>query len=436
MSGPARRPPCRPARGSRPAGGASWAAAARRPGAAAGRGSRRGRARRRSRRSRPPRTAAARSRRAAAWRGPASSRRGQRGGPRVRPGGHERVQGGRLEDAGRHVGQPARRARAPRGRSTSSPTRAPTRGAAPGGRKTPKPIMAPRHRSGEPPRGSVVSGARDAVREACRRSSASGPPPPRPGSTSAVAPCRRSTKTSTNGRVELRAGDAAQLGERGLERDRRAIRVARRHDVEAVGHGEDARQQRDVVAGDVVRVAVPVDPLVLAQDDLRHLGVAVARVPTMSAPRCGCERISSQSSSVRRVPVSVWSGNVNLPTSCSSPAVCTSSCSRAPSRTPPRSPWRSARRRPSGAPSCGRASRASRPSRGSRRGAAPRARSTCSRSSSRWRCALDDRAEQVAVGDEHDGEQRDRRAGRSPGRRARSPAVSVPVATSHGSAGR
>ena len=48
----------------------------------------------------------------------------------------------------------------------------------------------------------------------------------------------------------------------------------------------------------------------------------------MSAPRCGCDRISSQSSSVRRVPVSVWSGKVNLPTSCSRPAVWTSSCSR------------------------------------------------------------------------------------------------------------
>ena len=39
----------------------------------------------------------------------------------------------------------------------------------------------------------------------------------------------------------------------------------------------------------------------------------------MSAPRCGCDRISSQSSSVRRVPVSVWSGKVNLPTSWSRP---------------------------------------------------------------------------------------------------------------------
>ena len=38
--------------------------------------------------------------------------------------------------------------------------------------------------------------------------------------------------------------------------------------------------------------------------------------------------MSAQSSSVSVVPVSVWSGNVNLPTSCRSPAVCTSSWSR------------------------------------------------------------------------------------------------------------
>ena len=128
----------------------------------------------------------------------------------------------------------------------------------------------------------------------------------------------------------------------------------------------------------------------------------------MSAPRCGCEWISAQSSSVRLVPVSVWSGNVNLPTSCSSPAVCTSSCSRAESpaaaavalaKRATAAEWRAVMR--SRMPSVSTITRITPLCSAS-------SSSTCSRSSSRWRCASTTDSEQVAVGEQHHGEHRDR----------------------------
>ena len=71
--------------------------------------------------------------------------------------------------------------------------------------------------------------------------------------------------------VELRAGDVAQLvlGLVGGHLD--PVGVGRGEHVVDLGHGEDARRHRDAVAGEPVRVALAVDPLVVGEHGRGHL---------------------------------------------------------------------------------------------------------------------------------------------------------------------
>jgi hypothetical protein len=77
--------------------------------------------------------------------------------------------------------------------------------------------------------------------------------------------------------VELLAGDAAQLLNCLEARHRRPVRVAGGHHVVGVCDRDDPRQLRDVVAFKPARVALPVDPLVVGEDDVRDRTVAVER---------------------------------------------------------------------------------------------------------------------------------------------------------------
>ena len=74
-------------------------------------------------------------------------------------------------------------------------------------------------------------------------------------------------------RVELDAGELAQLGERLLGGQRRhAVGAGGRHRLEGVGDVEDARELRDLVADEAVRVARAVVPLVVVADDRQLRG--------------------------------------------------------------------------------------------------------------------------------------------------------------------
>ena len=69
-------------------------------------------------------------------------------------------------------------------------------------------------------------------------------------------------------RVELDAGELAQLGERLLGRQRRhAVGAGGRHRLERVGDVEDPGELRDLVADQPIRVARAVVPLVVVADD-------------------------------------------------------------------------------------------------------------------------------------------------------------------------
>ena len=84
-------------------------------------------------------------------------------------------------------------------------------------------------------------------------------------------------------RVELGAGDAAQLGERGLGADRAPVGVARGHHVVGVGDGDDARAERDVLARDAGGVAAAGELLVVVQDDLGDRAVALDALDELGA---------------------------------------------------------------------------------------------------------------------------------------------------------
>ncbi len=72
---------------------------------------------------------------------------------------------------------------------------------------------------------------------------------------------------------ELRPRAAPELGERGLLRQRLAIRPRGGHHVPCVRDGEDPRTLGDLLAGDAVGVAAAVPALVVAADPLGLLGV-------------------------------------------------------------------------------------------------------------------------------------------------------------------
>ena len=78
-------------------------------------------------------------------------------------------------------------------------------------------------------------------------------------------------------RVELGAGVAAQLGERLRVRQRAPVRAVGYERVPGVAGEHDARGERDLLAGDAVRVAAAVPALVLVADRVRHRGEAGQR---------------------------------------------------------------------------------------------------------------------------------------------------------------
>ena len=103
-------------------------------------------------------------------------------------------------------------------------------------------------------------------------------------SKSASSPCANVTgpsrssiamKLSTSSRVELAAGDPAQLGHRVLRRHRRAVGVARGQRVVGRADRDDARGERDLVADQPGRVAAAVDVLVVVEDRVGDRPVAV-----------------------------------------------------------------------------------------------------------------------------------------------------------------
>src|SRR6185312_12220640 len=77
-------------------------------------------------------------------------------------------------------------------------------------------------------------------------------------------------------RVELAAGAAPQLLDDGGQRQRRPVRPVGRHCVERVGAADDPRDQRDVLAGEAVRIAGAVPALVARADDPADVGEEAA----------------------------------------------------------------------------------------------------------------------------------------------------------------
>ena len=67
--------------------------------------------------------------------------------------------------------------------------------------------------------------------------------------------------------IELRAGEAPQHGQRVGRGPPGAVGAGARHRVERVGDVDDAREQRDLVALEAVRIAEPVRLLVVQLDD-------------------------------------------------------------------------------------------------------------------------------------------------------------------------
>ena len=139
-----------------------------------------------------------------------------------------------------------------------------------------------------------------------------------------------------------------------------AVGVARGHHVVGVGDRDHPRQQRDVLADEAARVAAAVDALVVGEDDVGHRAVAVdapdeARtlvgVRADDLPVLVVELAVGQQDAVGEgelADVVQQAGRVDE-------LLLGLACSRSPRRWP----GRSARRRPSGAPSSGRAATAS-----------------------------------------------------------------------------
>ena len=71
--------------------------------------------------------------------------------------------------------------------------------------------------------------------------------------------------------VELDAGLAAQLVDRGLVRDRGAVRPAGDHRLVGVDDRHDPRPDRDLAAGEAVGIAAAVVPLVVVEHDRRRV---------------------------------------------------------------------------------------------------------------------------------------------------------------------
>ena len=91
---------------------------------------------------------------------------------------------------------------------------------------------------------------------------------PRPGSPSRASSSSASATRGSN----WRPGAGPQLGDRRLERHRLAVGAGRRHRAERVAAGDDPRLDRDLLAGQAVRVAAAVVVLVRGADDAADLG--------------------------------------------------------------------------------------------------------------------------------------------------------------------
>src|SRR5207253_6521052 len=72
-------------------------------------------------------------------------------------------------------------------------------------------------------------------------------------------------------RVELRAGAALELRARRLAVERRPVGPWLDHRAERVADGDDARAERDLLAGEAVRIAATVPALVARADDRRDV---------------------------------------------------------------------------------------------------------------------------------------------------------------------
>src|SRR3970282_1474738 len=72
-----------------------------------------------------------------------------------------------------------------------------------------------------------------------------------------------------DGRVELRAGESFELGESLLPGERRSVRAGRDHGLVSIARADDPRGERDLLAGETVRVSGPVPVLVARAGDRR-----------------------------------------------------------------------------------------------------------------------------------------------------------------------
>ena len=84
-----------------------------------------------------------------------------------------------------------------------------------------------------------------------------------------------------DGGIELRSGPGLELGQRLLAGHRRPVGPVARHRVERVADGDDARLERDVLAGQPIRIPVAVDSLVGRAHEPRHA----------AQDRCRCEDV-------------------------------------------------------------------------------------------------------------------------------------------------
>ena len=87
-----------------------------------------------------------------------------------------------------------------------------------------------------------------------------------------ILPVRQGENCVDNVRIELRAAVPLQLCPRLGKRHRCAVRACRRHRVERVAAADDARDDRDRVADEAVRVPTAVSAFVAGSHDLPHLG--------------------------------------------------------------------------------------------------------------------------------------------------------------------
>src|SRR4029077_18641016 len=78
-------------------------------------------------------------------------------------------------------------------------------------------------------------------------------------------------------RIELRSGASLELCQRRLARERAAVRAIGRHRAPGVARADDARDERDVLTGQPVGIAVSVPVLVTGPDDRSDLAEQPSR---------------------------------------------------------------------------------------------------------------------------------------------------------------